>query len=119
MANEPNPSSVPPVSPPKVGMLFANSGEYEDYRARPCEVYESVEMAQAEADRRNALVGAARDLMPDWGSVPDEKWEAAERKQKRILGQLRRKASDPDIEPADVHDLTYTVTEARMIHAGR
>lgn len=103
----------------KVGMLFAESGEYEDYRARPLEVYESVDAGNAEADRRNALVATAREKMKDVEELErsdeDGSWELAEKRRKRITNKLRRETTDPGIESHDIYDLTYIVTEARLV----
>ena len=107
--------SAEPEKPATVEVLFAESGSYDDYRARLCEVYESVETAKAEAERRNALIPPAREQLRAAWDLPSEKFDLTQKREKRILSKLRRKTSDPDIESHDVGDLTYTVTEARLV----
>lgn len=102
-----------------VGILFATSGQYEEYQARTCEVYASVEAGKVEADRRNTLANSARekiDALRDLeNSDKDGDYARAEKKRKRILNKLRKEADDPEIESHDIGDLDYIVKEARMI----
>lgn len=98
-----------------VGVLFANSGEYEEYRARSCEVYESVEAAKAEAERRNALVLPAREKLREAWELPDDQFELTGKREKRIVNKLRRETGDPEIESHEIGDLNYSVTEARLV----
>lgn len=102
-----------------VGVLFATSGQYEEYRARSCEVYASVDAGKAEADRRNALAVAAREKIEELRDLEtsdeDGDWERADKKRKRILSKLCRDTNDSEIESHDINDLKYIVTEARLV----
>lgn len=97
-----------------VGLLFAATGEYEEYRARPCEVYATMEAAKAEANRRNALVKVAREKAKDF-SWEDDNYDKSERKQVRLMNKLRRETGDKDTDNWDLHDLNYFAQEARFI----
>lgn len=98
-----------------VAILFAISGEYEDYRARTCEVYASVDAAKREAERRNALVVPAREKLRAAWDLPAEQYDLSEKRAKRILAKLRRETTDSEIESHDVGDLHYSVNEARLV----
>lgn len=99
----------------RVGVLFAENGQYEEYRARIIEVYESIEAAKTEADRRNALIPTAREAIRAAWDLPDDQFALTGKREKRILNKLRRETGDAEIENYEIGDLTYTVTEARLV----
>jgi hypothetical protein len=100
----------------RVGLLFANSGQYDDFRARSVR---GLRICGCGEGRGRLNLGSRNDYerVPSlalWDE-PDEEFESTDRKMNRIIAKLRRQASDPDIESSDIGDLHYTVDEMRLV----
>lgn len=99
-----------------VAILYAESGEYEDFRQRNCLVFLSPAAAEKEAERRNAILAEARKKWNGtwYGEDMDEAlWEKRDNAQAKILKKLQR--MDEFISGSDISDLTYKVEVIGLI----